>query len=172
MSRTLDPLASKSEFSVRFEAVWGLRFFELRDFDLAILIGSSRMRIIVILLFLIPVIALTAWVLRPIVLGNSPSNTALVAEGQIAFEQHCSACHGVKTSGIAPGLGGLLGRQAGTTDFPSSTALRSAGFTWDAERLEAFLSDPRGLIPDNQMAFFGLEDPDERAAVVAYITSL
>ena len=74
--------------------------------------------------------------------------------------------------GTAPGLRGLLGRQAGTTPFANSPALKAAGFVWDANRLDDFLQDPRGVIPGNQMAFFGLDDPEKRAAIIAYITSL
>lgn len=100
------------------------------------------------------------------------SDPALVSSGENVFNQYCSTCHAADTTPIAPGLAGLLGRRAGSTSFPNSSALSSAGFEWTAERLNAFLTDPRGYIPGNQMAFFGLEDAADRDALIAYIAAL
>ena len=136
--------------------------------------GSNLLRVTILLftIFLLLTITVSGWVLRTVVASRPAPDPALVQQGQMLFDQHCGPCHGPQTSGVAPGLAGLFGRQAGTTGFANSPALSSAGFVWDAERLDAFLDDPRGVIPGNQMVFFGLDNPEARAAIIAYVSAL
>ncbi len=91
--------------------------------------------------------------------------------------QKCYACHSVEpgehnTQG--PNLRGVHGRRAGALDgFDYSEAMieagRSRGLVWTEAALDAFLADPEGTIPGTSMAFVGLADPAERAAVIGYL---
>lgn len=103
--------------------------------------------------------------------GPAP-DPALVAAGEPVYAANCGVCHANQTTGIAPGLGGLMGRQAGAETFPYSEAFLAADFTWTPEQLDAFLTDPRATVPDNLMAFYGLPSADDRAALIAYISTL
>ena len=75
----------------------------------------------------------------------------------------CAACHalepGLHLSG--PSLDGFMGRIAGTGEgFERySTGLRDAGFSWNAA----------GLIPDTYMTFPGIDGPQARADLVAFL---
>ena len=50
--------------------------------------------------------------------------------------------------------------------------MRGSGLTWDAATLDAYIADPRRLVPGTKMSFAGVRSPDDRAAIVAYLESL
>ncbi|AKS45878.1 sulfur dehydrogenase subunit SoxD [Octadecabacter temperatus] len=103
---------------------------------------------------------------------------ALIEAGQSAFRQ-CSACHEVgenASNRTGPELNGLLGRSIGSIDgFRYSSVMSDAGEagdTWTAEALDAFLTDPRGVMSGTKMAFRGVRNPEDIAAIIAYIQSV
>lgn len=92
--------------------------------------------------------------------------------GQKLFGERCALCHALDDkAGQGPGLGGVVGRVAGSAAFPYSKALRNAGFTWDAEHLDRYLADPRAAVPGTTMPV-AVPDPRERAALIAYLSTL
>jgi cytochrome c2 len=105
-------------------------------------------------------------------------DAALVAAGEGLFRQ-CSACHRVgegARNGAGPMLNGIVGATAGQVDgFRYSNALRDAGAAgtqWTAENLNAYLENPREFLPGNRMSFRGMRIEDDRAAVIAFLSSL
>lgn len=103
---------------------------------------------------------------------------ALIAAGEGAFRQ-CSACHEVGPGGTnrsGPQLNGVLGRTIGSVDgFRYSNTFNDAGEagdTWTEEALSAFLIDPRGAMPGTKMAFRGVRNEEDIAAIIAYIESI
>jgi cytochrome c len=73
-------------------------------------------------------------------------------------------------SGFGPQLNGLFGRRAGTTpDFAYSEAMKRSGIVWDERTLSAFLHDPKKLVPETKMRFWGIADENEIAALQAYL---
>ena len=67
---------------------------------------------------------------------------------------------------------GVLSRKAGTVEgFPYSDALRKSGISWDEKRLNQWIENPDFLVKDNDMEF-RVSNPDERAAIMAYLKSL
>lgn len=99
---------------------------------------------------------------------------ALAAEGEGIFQQ-CQTCHKLESddNALGPHLQGVIGRTAGSVEgYNYSPALKSAGeggLTWTEEELDAFLEDPQGYINGTRMAYPGLPDADQRAAVIEYI---
>ncbi|KRW98705.1 Cytochrome c-like domain [Pseudocohnilembus persalinus] len=95
------------------------------------------------------------------------------AAGRIIFDANCSACHafsGDAKSASAPMLGGLMGRKAGSTEFAYSKAFKKAGFEWNDKFLFAFINNPGKMVPGNRMAFAGIQDEQQRADLIAYIS--
>ncbi len=105
------------------------------------------------------------------------ADPALVADGEKVFKK-CAACHkvgeGAKNS-TGPILNGIVGEKAGIVEgFKFSKAMLEAGekgLVWDATTLDAYLADPKGYVPGNKMSFAGLKKAEDRAAVIAYLST-
>jgi cytochrome c len=50
-----------------------------------------------------------------------------------------------------------------------SDALKSSGIVWDDRALDGWLTDPQGMVPDNDMPFEGIKDARVRADLVAFL---
>jgi cytochrome c len=105
--------------------------------------------------------------------GCSPSGTD-AATGARAFKK-CASCHQVGVNaraGFGPQLNGLFGRRAGSTpDFAYSAAMKRSGIVWDERSLAAYLRDPKKLVPETKMRFWGIGDGNEIQALLAYLRS-
>ncbi|QKV20504.1 c-type cytochrome [Oricola thermophila] len=91
----------------------------------------------------------------------------------------CRNCHEVGEGArhkIGPHLDGIIGRVAGSMDgFRYSKAMREAGengLVWDAETLDGYLAKPREFISGNRMSFRGMEDPEQRAVLIAWLATV
>jgi cytochrome c len=92
--------------------------------------------------------------------------------GRDAFEKRCTGCHALDKIKIGPPLRGVYGRNAGKdAQFTYSDAVKVASFTWDESTLDRWLTDTESVIPDNDMSF-RLNDPSERASIIAYLRQL
>lgn len=98
--------------------------------------------------------------------------------GEAEF-RNCIQCHktGPGTGhGIGPNLHDVVGRRAGALgDFRYSRALVAAGglgLQWTADALNAFIANPREKVPGNRMSFRGVDDPQKRADLVAFLATL
>ncbi len=93
--------------------------------------------------------------------------------GRLLYIQ-CRACHELEAGGprkIGPHLARIVGRpSAAVSDFAYSGALDSAGLTWDAETLDRFLRRPSDVVPGNTMAFAGIANAADRAALITFLT--
>lgn len=115
-------------------------------------------------------LALAALLASPMMLAHS---AAQAQDGARIYNQ-CKACHSLDAgvNRVGPSLAALEGRVAGAVDgFRYSDALKDSGIVWDADTLDAYLADPRGNIPGNRMAFRGIRDEGQRAAVIEYLFS-
>jgi len=104
--------------------------------------------------------------------GSALAETSLPMPS--AFET-CAGCHSVKPAQNfdAPSLAGVYGRRAGTEPgYTYSAAMKNSHILWDAATLDAYLTAPKKVVPNNQMAFDGLPDPRARAEIIRYLRSL
>lgn len=102
----------------------------------------------------------------------APFNTADPEDGKRQFGQ-CRSCHSVTQGGpnmTGPNLWGVVGRKAATeAGYTYSDGLKAAGWSWDPARLDAWIKNPRGLVPDTKMTFLGVKDDKKRADIVAFL---
>lgn len=101
----------------------------------------------------------------------------LVAAGERVFRQ-CAACHKLgegARNGTGPALNGIVGAPAGrVAGFRYSPAMQEAGgggLVWTPEALDAYLEGPRDYLTGTRMSFAGLRSPEDRAAVIAYLST-
>jgi cytochrome c len=106
-------------------------------------------------------------------LAASGAHAQDAAAGGMAFQQ-CAECHSPSNAdGAGPGLKDVVGRRAGSKPgFVYSSAMKKATVVWDAATLDAFLADPRAVVPGTTMAYAGDDDAKERADLVAYLKTL
>jgi cytochrome c len=110
--------------------------------------------------------------LLSLTLGTAAAQQGDVARGQRLF-QNCTACHSLEPDKnlTGPSLSGVIGRKAGTLQSFSrySDPIKLSGVVWDAKTLDSWLADPQHVIPGNQMTFPGIENPQQRADVIAFL---
>ncbi len=109
----------------------------------------------------------------------APASAAEIGDAELGaevYKKECSKCHQVGEDArnrIGPQLNGIFGRTAGTLeDFKYSKGMQrmhSDGLTWDLERLDAYLFNPRALVSGTRMSYKGLKDDEQRFAVLAYL---
>ena len=94
------------------------------------------------------------------------------AEGEKIFKK-CAACHSIAEGGsnkIGPALWGVLGRPIGSLpDYKYSKAMAAYGKNWSFEEMDGFLLKPKEWIKGTKMAFAGLKNAKDRAAVILYM---
>ncbi|MEM8800449.1 MAG: cytochrome c family protein [Pseudomonadota bacterium] len=110
---------------------------------------------------------------------EGPSLAMMMAEakaedGESVFRQ-CSSCHSIEAggkNGIGPNLHNIVGAQVAARDgFNYSNALQEVGGEWTYEKLDGFLTNPKGYVSGTKMSFRGLKKPTQRARVIQYLRS-
>ena len=92
--------------------------------------------------------------------------------GRLLYIQ-CRACHDLQPSPVekvGPNLAGVIGRTAGKAPgFTFSAALVNSKLTWDRATLDRWIERPSAVVPGNTMAFAGIANAADRAALIRYI---
>jgi cytochrome c len=90
------------------------------------------------------------------------------ARGEALYEA-CQDCHSLDKNDVGPRHRGVFGRKAASLpDYDYSDALKSANIVWNEETLDKWLTDPQAVAPGAKM-FFHLDNPQDRADVIAYL---
>lgn len=101
--------------------------------------------------------------------------SADAAKGQSLTKQ-CASCHTFDNGGkvlTGPNLHGIMGKQAGSTaGFAYSDKMKTLGKPWDDAAMDAFLANPKAVVPGTKMTFAGISRPDQRADLIKYLQGL
>jgi cytochrome c len=100
------------------------------------------------------------------------------AAGQRVFNQ-CRACHTVDQGGrntVGPNLFGIVDRRAASVEgFRYSANMRelgAEGLVWSDDRLRAYISNPKAVVPRGSMSYPGLRNEAQLNDLLAYLASL
>jgi len=97
-------------------------------------------------------------------------------KGADVFAEECGDCHSVVAGKTkkAPSLNGIFGRKAGSVaDFSGySDTMKQSGITWSPEKIDAYVTAPKKVVPACKMKYDGLPDTAARADLIAYLMSV
>jgi cytochrome c len=106
----------------------------------------------------------------------SPAAAQEAAHGKALFDVQCARCHALKRGSddvYGPNLRGVVGRKAAREKgFDYSAAMRKSAIIWDWASLNAYLAQPRLVVPRTSMQGFGVPDPQDRRDLIAYLQSV
>ena len=98
-----------------------------------------------------------------------------LANGQAKFAI-CKTCHNTAQGAgdmTGPDLWGVFGRKAGSEPgFAYSDGMKALVITLDAQAIDKWISNPKSMIPQTKMTYIGMEDPRDRADVIAYLKTV
>ncbi|MGC2787327.1 MAG: c-type cytochrome [Roseiarcus sp.] len=101
--------------------------------------------------------------------GGSPKGEIRRRRDARSRNQACQDCHSLDKNDVGPRHRGVFGRRAASLpDYDYSDALKSANIVWNEETLDKWLTDPQAVAPGAKM-FFHLDNPQDRADVIAYL---
>jgi cytochrome c len=85
----------------------------------------------------------------------------------------CRSCHTTSQGGddmTGPNLWGIFGRKAGSkAGFNYSDDLKNAGWSWDAGRIDKWITNPRAVEAGTKMTFIGMPNATDRRDVIAFL---
>jgi cytochrome c len=107
-----------------------------------------------------------------LVAATGLANAQDLAAGEQSFRK-CLPCHAVGEDAkhkIGPVLNGLDGRKSGTIDgYNYSEANKKAEIVWSEASFKDYIQNPMARIPGTKMAFAGIRNDPEIAALWAYL---
>ena len=94
--------------------------------------------------------------------------------GSDVFATECSDCHSVRQgkNKKGPSLFGVVGRKSGSiADFKYSDGMRALNIVWTPEKIDAYITKPKAVVPDGKMKYDGLANAKARADVLAFLAT-
>jgi cytochrome c len=95
--------------------------------------------------------------------------------GQRVFRTQCGACHALEAgkNGVGPSLHGIVGRPMGSiAGFRYSANIRAEAeknTVWTEETLRTYIANPKSVLPNGNMPYAGLRNPQQLDDLVAFL---
>lgn len=106
----------------------------------------------------------------------------MVKRGKKAAVKQCFACHDITQDAqnrVGPPLWGVFGKPAGWVEgyqYSDAHLSKKDSIVWDEVTLDAYLKDPKALIPGNKMAYpisgMPVMSDKQRKNVIEFLKSL
>lgn len=88
----------------------------------------------------------------------------------------CNACHSTAkgaANGVGPNLFGVVGAAAGKRPgYAYSPAMKGSNIRWGPAKLDAYLADPKAVVPGTKMMIPGIKDAAKRSEIISYLETL
>lgn len=112
--------------------------------------------------------------------GSVVASPAVAADADAGAKlfRRCAVCHSIEEGKrkIGPSLYGVYGRAAASLEgfrySPAMTAYGATGVVWNDETLDAYIANPKGVVPKTRMTAPPIKSGDDRANIIAYLQTL
>jgi len=107
--------------------------------------------------------------------GEVPIQKAMIAAGEVIFQNQCRACHSPDPAQntFGPTLVGVIDRPAGALPrFAYSDAMLESDVIWTEDNLRLWMADNEGFMPGTRMRHVSVTDQAAQDFLLAYIGSL
>lgn len=93
------------------------------------------------------------------------------SSGEKLFKKKCGTCHSMEPGKhkVGPSLAGVIGRKAGSTNFPKYKSLKNADFTWDLTSIDAWITNPKKFIKKPTAMTVKVKKEKDRKAIIDYL---
>ena len=104
-------------------------------------------------------VALPVMSVDAVAMDDTKMNKKMVKRGKKAAIKQCFACHDItenKQNKVGPPLWGVYGRAAGAVEgyeYSEAHLSKKDSIIWDEKTLDAYIIDPKALIPGNKMVY-------------------
>jgi cytochrome c len=94
-----------------------------------------------------------------VAMDDSAMVKKMVKRGKKVAIKQCFACHDItedKQNRVGPPLWGVFGKPAGSVEgfeYSEAHLSKADSIVWDEATLDAYLQDPKALVPGNKMAY-------------------
>lgn len=95
--------------------------------------------------------------------------------GEALYADACENCHSLVAgkNQKGPQLMNIYGAKAAQlNDYKYSEALKKTGWVWDANKIDAFITDAQIALPDTRMHSDPITDENERQDLITYLSTL
>lgn len=96
-----------------------------------------------------------------------------VERGAKLFQKKCATCHTIKEGdahGTGPNLWNIVNNRVGRDKlFHYSFNARTKNIIWDHDTLDAFLKQPKAIIPGTTMIIRPMKNKENRRDIIAYM---
>ena len=102
----------------------------------------------------------------------------MVKRGKKVAVKQCVACHDItqdKQNRVGPPLWGVYGKSPGWVEgyqYSEAHLSKKGSVTWDEATLDAYMQDPKAVIPGNKMVYAGLKKEKQRKNLIEFLKSL
>ena len=104
--------------------------------------------------------------------AGAPAGAQDAGRGKVLFADKCARCHAITgKNDFGPNLKGVVGRKAAKAKgFDYSPAMKHSAIVWDWASLNAYLAQPRLIVPRTAMPnMAGVADPQDRDDLIEYL---
>ena len=111
------------------------------------------------------ILSLLAASLAAFVTTNAIADT----DGEKLFKRKCASCHTFEKHGVGPNLDGVIGRKAGSTDYPKYKGLKDADFVWDENNLDEWIKNPKKFLGKSTSMAGKIKKEKDRVAILEFL---
>ncbi len=106
-----------------------------------------------------------------VVLPMSSGTAMADVDGAKLFKKMCASCHSMVEGNhkVGPSLYKVMGRTAGSTNFPRYKALRNSDIVWNPQTIDGWITNPKKFIGKSTAMTVKVRKEQDRKAIIQFL---